>query len=176
MLAMLLDGPKHGYALKKRAGLVWGAATMHNNIVYPLLRRFVARGWVTQRAAKGERGQTRQMYALTAAGRGALIERLSEYGEKERRSSEALHARVALFEALDAAARKRILEGRRDYLEGRTGRLRQMQAAMDLGRYGGEVVRFLGEQIRAELRWIERLERMSARVEGGAKRARRKAR
>ena len=53
MLAALLGGPKHGYALKKQAGLMTGQANLHNNLVYPLLRRFVARGWVTRKKVAG---------------------------------------------------------------------------------------------------------------------------
>jgi DNA-binding PadR family transcriptional regulator len=38
LLATLLDGPKHGYELKKRAGLIFGQGmTIHNNLVYPLM-------------------------------------------------------------------------------------------------------------------------------------------
>jgi DNA-binding PadR family transcriptional regulator len=44
ILALLLEAPQHGYALKKRAGLISGSADMHNNLVYPLLRRFVGKG------------------------------------------------------------------------------------------------------------------------------------
>ena len=60
LLSLLLAGPQHGYALKKRAGLISGQPAMHNNLVYPLLRRFVENKWVKQKVAAGERGQTRQ--------------------------------------------------------------------------------------------------------------------
>ena len=53
---------------KKQAGLMLGQTDMHNNLVYPLLRRFVREGLVTQKKAAGERGQTRQVYSLTARG------------------------------------------------------------------------------------------------------------
>jgi DNA-binding PadR family transcriptional regulator len=162
MLANLLDGPKHGYALKKRAGLISGAAAMHNNIVYPLLRRFVAQGWVTQRRANGERGQTRQVYSLTPQGRRALIERLKKFDENERRSAEALYLRVGLFDVLDASTRENILAKREEYLAAREERLRGIEGAMELNGYPAEVVRFLREQIRAERGWIARLRQLSA--------------
>jgi DNA-binding PadR family transcriptional regulator len=60
LLANLLDDPKHGYALKKQVGLISGQEEMHNNLVYPLLRRFVESGWVRKRQGAGERGQTRE--------------------------------------------------------------------------------------------------------------------
>jgi hypothetical protein len=37
---------------------------------------------------------------------------------------------------------------------------------MDLGTYGGEVVRYLIEQIHSELGWIRRLQRLGAASEG----------
>jgi DNA-binding PadR family transcriptional regulator len=36
---MLLDGPKHGYQLKREAGFILGQGTTHNNLIYPLLPR-----------------------------------------------------------------------------------------------------------------------------------------
>ena len=42
ILASLLDGPKHGYALKKQAGMIFNHSQLHNNLVYPLLRRFTS--------------------------------------------------------------------------------------------------------------------------------------
>src|SRR5450755_4785885 len=100
LLATLLAGPQHGYALKKQAGLLSGQPAMHNNLVYPLLRRFVANAWVTRRKAPGDRGQTRQMYSLTPPGRRALLDRLTEFGESDARSPEQFHLRVGLFSVL----------------------------------------------------------------------------
>jgi len=163
LLATLLDGPKHGYALKARAGLITGQPNLHNNLVYPLLRRFVANGWVTQRQSPGERGQTRQVYSLTPSGRAAIVERLRGFTEKESQSASAFHLRVGLFEILDPADRRQILAGRVAHLEARLRRFLHLQSQTNLGSYGREVVRYLCEQLRAELAWIKRLERLSRR-------------
>jgi DNA-binding PadR family transcriptional regulator len=163
LLATLLDGPKHGYALKARAGLITGRPDLHNNLVYPLLRRFVANGWVTQRQSPGERGQTRQVYSLTLRGRAAIVERLRRFTEKESQSASAFHLRVGLFEILDPADRAQILAARTAHLESRLQKFLHLQAHTNLGPYGGEVVRYLCEQLRAEFTWIKRLERRSRR-------------
>lgn len=60
VLATLLGGPKHGYQLKHEAGLILGQTNLHNNLVYPLLRRFTEEGWVTSKTVPGERGQRRR--------------------------------------------------------------------------------------------------------------------
>jgi DNA-binding PadR family transcriptional regulator len=159
LLAILAGGPKHGYALKKQAGMALGQPDMHNNLVYPLLRRFVAHKWVTQRKTAGERGQTRQVYSLTAPGRAALVDRLRQFDDAS--SAEAFRLRVGLFEILDPFAREQILTAREKYLQGREQRFVALETGMDLGRYGGEVTRFMGEQIRTEQAWIARLRRMN---------------
>lgn len=172
LLAHLLGGPLHGYALKKQVGLLSGNPAMHNNLVYPLLRRFVARGWVKQKETPGERGQTRVVYALTPPGREELLRRLSEFGEADARSPEAFELRVGLFGFLDSAVRERILGARKSFLEARDEKFARMQQEAELGRYGGDVVRFLRKQTRAELGWIEHLLRIGA--DSGRKAARRK--
>ncbi len=175
ILATLLDGPQHGYALKARAGLITGQPNLHNNLVYPLLRRFVANGWVTQRQSPGERGQTRQVYSLTAKGRSALVERLQRFGVKESRAADEFRMRIGFFSLLSAADRDRILSARRFYLESRRQNLETLQTRMELGRYGEEVVRFLCAEIRAELNWIKHLECIPSKKQTRAARpARRK--
>ena len=165
LLANLLDGPKHGYALKKQVGLISGQEEMHNNLVYPLLRRFVENGWVSKRRGAGERGQTREIYSLTGKGKQELLRRLSEVTSKELASENAFHLRVGLFAALDAATRGRILAERDRWLASREERLARLDAAMDLGAWGGEVVRFRREQIRFERKWISRLKRKAERAD-----------
>jgi DNA-binding PadR family transcriptional regulator len=161
ILANLVDGPKHGYALKKQAGMVFAQAELHNNLVYPLLRRFTVQGWVTKKSAPGERGQTRQQYALTAAGRRALLERLNTFDEKEAQSSEEFLLRAGLFELLEAEAREHILDARGQVLARREEHFARLQQ-MELGVYGGEVVGFLRQRVKDELNWLRRLRHLPA--------------
>jgi len=164
LLALLLDGPQHGYALKKQAGMLTGKHEMHNNLVYPLLRRFVRLGWVRERTTAGKRGQTRHLYSMTNSGRRALIERLSDYGPADEHHSPAFELRVGLFAVLGADTRDEILRRRAEYLRSQDQKLANLQEAMDLGEFGGEVVRFKRERAAAEMVWIERLARMSGKT------------
>jgi PadR family transcriptional regulator PadR len=160
LLAVLLGGPQHGYALKKQAGLITGQTDMHNNLVYPLLRRFVREGWVTKKRAAGERGQTRQVYSLTALGRRTLLARLCDFGESAASSGDQFRLRVGMFAVLDASSRAAILEKREAYLRWSTERFGPLESGMEIGTYGREVVRFIRSQIDAELHWIEQLRRL----------------
>ena len=163
ILANLLDKPKHGYALKKQVGLVLGQREMHNNIVYPLLRRFVERGLVNKRRAAGERGQTRDVYGLTSKGKQYLLRRLSEPRDKDLNAENGFRMRVGLFSVLKLETRSRILRERDERLAERELHMARLSSLMDVGEWGGEVVEFLLDQIRAERKWILRLKRKLGR-------------
>ena len=116
MFDALMEGPRHGYALKELAGLLLGHDDMHNNLVYPLLRRFVENSWVVKRTTDGQRGQKRDLYALTAKGRLELLQRLARFTEKEASTEDQFRVRVGLFSALDRDTRERLLDQRDRFL------------------------------------------------------------
>lgn len=161
ILALMLDGPKYGYQLKREAGWMTGQDALHNNIVYPMLRRFLDEGWVSKKAVPGERGQTRQQYALTAVGRNILMDRLRHFSEADASMEEAFRLRVGLFSFLKAEVRESILTAREQRLERRDERLETLQGKMDLGKFGGEIVRYMRKEIEMEQEWIRHLRRMA---------------
>ena len=163
MLSMMLDGPKYGYQLKREAGWIMGQA-LHNNLVYPSLRRFLEEGWVSRKAVPGDRGQTRQQYVLTAEGRRHLFERLSEFGDVEAASEEAFHLRVGLFTMLKPELRESIVARRESWLEACDHRLATLQANMELGKFGGEIVRHMRKQLEMEVEWVRHLRRVAKAI------------
>lgn len=161
MLATLLSGPKHGYQLKREAGFIFGQDSLHNNLVYPLLRRFMKEGWVSRKSAPGQRGQTRQQYTLTSLGRRTLLERLSTYNEADAHTQEGLLIRVALFDLLSPEVRAEILNARESYLRQRAERLTALPQHMELDAFVTEILRFLRKQAEMETEWIARLRQLS---------------
>ena len=159
ILAHLLAGAQHGYALKKQVGLITSQREMHNNLIYPLLRRFRKNGWIKQSTAAGERGQTREMYALTRAGRQELLRRLGEFSQKDAGSENAFRLRVGMFGVLDRETRRRILRERDEWLAARQERVARLTGVLDAGLWGSEVLKMLAQQIRAERKWISQLKR-----------------
>lgn len=160
LLAALLEGPKHGWALKKLAGFLGGQNAMHNSLVYPLLKKFVAAGWVRRREEAGERGQRRSVYCLTLPGNRELMRRLREFGAKEASSPIEFRIRVGLFGIVDPDSRKHILDERARWLSAREDRfafIQQGLKAMDSSQWGNEVVGFLLREVRAERKWIAAL-------------------
>ena len=87
-LALLLEGPLHGYAvvtaLRERSG---GAFDLPEGTVYPALHRLEKSGLISSRWAE-HAGRRRRVYSITAAGRIALDDLRLEYD----RFSTAVHA------------------------------------------------------------------------------------
>jgi len=161
MLAALLDGPKHGYALKKWGGVITGKAEVHNNLVYPLLKRFVAEGWVGRHKAAGKRGQTREVYSLTSKGKRVLLDRLAGFGEKEAASAEAFCLRTGMFGVLDPEQRLEIMKVRDKWLQGRAQKLAAIARNMPLDEWARETVGYLQRQAEEERKWLAGLKRLA---------------
>jgi DNA-binding PadR family transcriptional regulator len=163
LLLPLWEAPKHGYRLKKEAGLFLGANELHNNIVYPLLRRFASQGLIRKKVVKGERGQNRQLYSLTPRGREEVVQRLREFGEPTSSSAEQFLLRAGMFGALETADRERILAERERVIRERAQMLARVSDTFDMDAYGSEVIRYLTGRLRFESAWIKRLRRMNRR-------------
>jgi len=161
MLTMMLGSPKYGYQLKREAGWMMGQDKLHNNLVYPMLRRFVEQKWVRKKAVPGERGQTRQQYALTAEGRHWLFNGITRFTEANAASENAFHLRVGLFAMLKPETRETILNMRESYLHSRDKKLGTLQDNMELGKFGTEIVRHMRKQVAMECDWIRHLRQIA---------------
>jgi transcriptional regulator len=79
ILAVLADGPLHGYAiiekLKRRSD---GALELPEGTVYPALHRLEAGGLLSSEWSEGD-GRRRRVYELTRRGRRELGERRTEW-------------------------------------------------------------------------------------------------
>ena len=74
VLLALLDGPKHGHAIKLDIGeRTGGRVVMGPGTLYGAIKRLVGRGWIEEIAAPdgSARDERRRYYALTAVGREA---------------------------------------------------------------------------------------------------------
>src|SRR5579862_3049116 len=163
LLAALAEGPKHGYRLKKEAGFLAGTGEIHNNIVYPLLKRFMSQTLIYSKVVRGKRGRTRREYSLTTKGRQYLIQKLSKTDAGEMQSGEDFLIRLGLFGLLDPGARLHILAKRRESIEERDERLTKITKALPLDEYVAEVMSYLTEKTNLERRLIERVAAKEAR-------------
>jgi DNA-binding PadR family transcriptional regulator len=159
LLAALVRGPAYGYALKKTAGLIFGIGAMHNNVVYPSLKRFMRNGWVEQATVPGDRGQKRKQYRVTAAGRKYLLERLGSFGQPDAADEGAFILRVAFFDLLSQAKREAIIAQRKSFLTSRAREFSQLAKLTPPGSFGAVALGRVETLVQNELRWIHGLER-----------------
>jgi DNA-binding PadR family transcriptional regulator len=169
LLTALLGGPAYGYALKRTAGLIFGGGVLHNNLVYPLLKKFVESGWVEQSSVPGDRGQQRKQYRITAAGRKYLLEQIAIFGEREASNDGAFLFRVAMFDLLPNERRREIIAARKSFLAGRLKELCKLDKAGKPKSFPAVALSRVQAQATDELNWITTLEQ-KIRREGHANR------
>src|SRR5579862_7884744 len=158
ILTALLGGPAYGYALKRTAGLIFGNGTLHNNVVYPMLKKFVESGWVEQSTVPGDRGQQRKQYRITMTGKKYLLEQIAEFGEREASNDGAFLFRVALFDLMPEKKRAEILSARKSHLTQRLGELDKLEKTGRPKSHSGAVLARVQDVARNELDWIATLE------------------
>ncbi len=141
-----------------------GTGHLHNNTIYPLLKKYVAAGWLTQRASPGERGQTRLLYELTPAGRATLVEKLADFSAPDAASDQAFRLRVGLFDCVAPADRERIVRLRDAYLSSRLDQIAVIAKSPALQGWGRYTVSFVIDQAELERRWLAEL---LNRISGG---------
>jgi PadR family transcriptional regulator PadR len=75
VLASLLDGPLHGYAISTRAAeLSDGDVRLTAGTLYGALERMAARGLVEVEREETVEGRLRRYYRITGPGRAAVVE------------------------------------------------------------------------------------------------------
>lgn len=164
VLSLLLDGRRYGYDLKKEAGILLGRKVLHSNLVYPLLAKFRKSGWVRRRQVPGERGQKRQVYTLTAAGRKEVLSRLNAFSEKDAANSDAFRLRVGMFSMLDRGTRKRMIDARESVLKRGKARLNEIAGHFhEVNRFAEAVIALRRRQLQMEIVWLRELRRLARR-------------
>lgn len=80
VLGILADGESYGYAILKQVNeLSGGRMAWTDGMLYPLLHRLERLGQITASWGTSEAGRRRKVYAITTAGRDALVERRQQW-------------------------------------------------------------------------------------------------
>jgi PadR family transcriptional regulator PadR len=80
VLGILADGESYGYAILKQVNeLSGGRMSWTDGMLYPLLHRLERLGQIKASWGTSETGRRRKVYALTDAGREALVERRQQW-------------------------------------------------------------------------------------------------
>lgn len=159
ILGRLMQGPSHGYVLRKYLIAVLGAGhSISYGSLYPALRRLTENGLVCDCGAGLARlvsGRSRRIYHITAAGEQHLVQRLSD-ADVSAWGDDDFGVRFSLLGAARPETRLGVLTGRRAHTEGRLAVLRDAVQA-DFDSYTKELVRYATEVITRELEWLDRL-------------------
>ena len=111
ILRRLRSGPAHGYELRKRVEETTGFV-LHNNSLYPALRRFEEAGAVTKTAEPQESRPPRLVYTLTDVGRDLLHDMLADLPAEQAGDEAEFMARLGQFSEINSAERASVLAAR----------------------------------------------------------------
>ena len=158
ILRRLQGGPAHGYELRKRVEETTGVV-LHNNSLYPALKRFEEAGAVTKAAEPQPGRPPRLVYTLTATGRDLLHDMLADFPAEQAADDSEFMARLGQFSLLSLTERAVVLATRHAAV---TRRLAHYRAMHDLAtqhgeRWGAVATAELIRQDERELAWLGEL-------------------
>ena len=161
ILGLLLESPMHGYELRKRLPGVLGAVRAFSyGSLYPALRRMQTDGLIAEDAAPegAVLRRARRVYQLTDIGRQRFTELVADTGPQNY-TDDGFGVHLAFFNRTPAAARMRILEGRRRQVEERREGLRDAiaRATNSLDRYTRQLHQLGLESSEREVNWLNEL-------------------
>jgi DNA-binding PadR family transcriptional regulator len=155
LLSQLARRPSHGYELRRRVEAATGIK-LHNNSLYPALRRFGEAGAVTRTLEPQEGRPPRHVYELTDVGRELLHDQLADLPEELAGDEAEFLARLAGFGQLGRDERHGVLAARGRVLAERRTRLAGLAEAAD-DPWAGFVLDEVLRRIREEQGWLDRL-------------------
>jgi DNA-binding PadR family transcriptional regulator len=160
ILRHLAAEPAHGYELKRKVSATT-AISLHNNTLYPALRRFEEAGAVRKTAELQEGRPPKHVYELTDVGRELLHDMVSELPRELAGNDEEFLTRVGLFDELTPAERRGILAARDDALSDQLRHMEEQaaraEASASARTWGGRVAAELIDRVRRERAWIAEL-------------------
>jgi DNA-binding PadR family transcriptional regulator len=174
ILAMLRQGQRHGYEIKKDIDrALGGMVVLNNKTLYLALKHFEEIGAVTRQVIPQEGKPNRHLYQLTERGIELLQASLRDFPASQAANDAEFFTRVAFFDYLEVPEREVILTKRQAYLEGCLSYLQTMQHLADTDdcantsgismSHAQRVLAFHTRRIRDEYAWIASwLEEMQA--------------
>jgi DNA-binding PadR family transcriptional regulator len=156
-LSILRARPVHGYELKRRVQRP-SLASLSNNSLYPMLRRFENEGLVTKTTEAQERKPARNVYAITDAGRERLRSLLWTLPPELATNEEEFLVRVSFFPEIPEDNQRAIIAAREAVLAASRAKISSLLAELSpspTNEWRGRVVmNHVLDTIDAERTWI----------------------
>lgn len=156
ILRQLARGPAHGYELRKQVEAGTGYV-LHNNSLYPALRRMEEAGAVIKTAQVQEKRPPRHVYEITETGRDLLHDLLAELPPESAADEAEFLCRVAHFDLLTPGERLAVLDARDKAVEARMAHLRSLDEGARGDRWGSLVTREMIRRGESEQAWLREL-------------------
>jgi DNA-binding PadR family transcriptional regulator len=168
ILRRLQSGPAHGYELRKRVEQTTGVV-LHNNSLYPALKRFEEAGAVTKTAEPQEGRPPRLVYTLTEVGHELLHDMLAELPPEQAADEAEFLARLGQFSLLSFAERSVVLAARTRAVGEQLAHYQTMQdlAIAHGERWGALVTSEMIRRHQQELTWLAELGQLAAQPHPG---------
>jgi DNA-binding PadR family transcriptional regulator len=166
ILRRLRGGPAHGYELRKRVEQTTGIV-LHNNSLYPALRRFEEAGAVTKTAEPQEGRPPRLVYKLTAVGHDLLHDMLADLPPDQAADPAEFMARLGQFSLISYPERAVVLAARTRAVRNQLAHFETMRDLAETNgeRWGAIATRELIRRHRQELAWLADLSELAAAPE-----------
>lgn len=156
ILRHLTRSPAHGYELRKHVEASTGFV-LHNNSLYPALRRLEEAGAVVKTAQTQQGRPPRHVYEVTDVGRELLHEMLTELPPENAGDEAEFLSRVAQFALLEPRERLGVLDARNAAVLARLTHLHSLQEAARDEEWGSLVTKELIRRCEAEQSWLQHL-------------------
>jgi DNA-binding PadR family transcriptional regulator len=158
ILRRLRSGPAHGYELRKRVEETTGIV-LHNNSLYPALRRFEEAGAVTKTSEPQDGRPARLVYTLTEVGQDLLHDMLAELPAEQAAEESEFMARLGQFSLINSTERGRVLASRTQAVNAQLAHYRAMRQLAEASgeRWGALATAELIRRHEQELAWLAEL-------------------
>ena len=170
ILSRLTAGPAHGYEIKKYVERIVGPKAINNNVLYPALRRFEGDGLI-ERVSHESQGNRppRRVYRITDVGLGLFAAQLRDTDPDVLVNPAEFQIRIGFFKDLEPDDQRAIIAARRGLLAREIASQQGLRPeAAAVAPWGAEVIDFNIRQMRAELEWLDRLDRLTGGLTGWA--------
>jgi DNA-binding PadR family transcriptional regulator len=157
ILGLLKERPMHGYQLSRElSDQLGGLWRVSFGSLYPSLRRLERQGAITSEAGTGARRKT--VYAITEEGERMFLELLEGSPQEGQTEDARFRVRLAFFRYLPPETRVRLLERRRNALEGRLAEIKaHLRDAGTNDDYQRALVDHARAATEADIAWLNQL-------------------
>ena len=157
VLRHLSARPTHGYELRKNVERTTGF-TLHNNALYPALRRFEEAGAVVKRVEEQSGRPARIVYEITDVGREVLHDLIADLPVDQAGDDLEFLTRIGQFDLIEPHERTEVVRRRTEALRAQVAHLEEVESRAHDDAWGLVVLHELVRRAEQESAWLDSLD------------------